>query len=73
MSTCHDLAKRLRVVDFRLFGEPENDGTNVLEVRGARPSDRVVQIGDLEQDVDERAALEVVAVEPLVENVEDRE
>jgi hypothetical protein len=32
-----------------------------------------LRVGDLQQDVDERAALEVVALELLVEDVEDRE
>ena len=39
----------------------------------ARAVERAVGIADLEQDVDERAALEIVAPEPLVEHVEDRE
>ena len=73
MSTCHDL---------------ENDSTSSIPACSAsrRTTERMFsrcaalafptgssEIGDLEQDVDERAALEVVAVEPLVEDVEDRE
>ena len=37
------------------------------------PAHRILLVGLLEQHVDERAALEVVAAEPLAEDVEDRE
>ena len=39
----------------------------------ARLADRMLEIGRLEQHVDERATVEAVLVEPLVEDVEDRE
>ncbi|MEZ5123157.1 MAG: hypothetical protein R2736_16535 [Solirubrobacterales bacterium] len=35
--------------------------------------DRIIAIGVLEQDVDERAALEARSTEPLVERIEDRQ
>jgi hypothetical protein len=42
-------------------------------VADGRLPDRVLAVVDLEHDVDERAALEVVAREPALERVEDRE
>jgi hypothetical protein len=40
---------------------------------GACAADGVVEVAELEEGVDEGAAFEVVALEPLVEQVEDRE
>ena len=73
ISMCHDLANESGSSMPASSASRAYDRADVLEVRRARLSDRIVQIGDLEQDVDERAALEVVAVKPLVEDVEDRE
>ena len=61
------------IAETGLFGELAHDRADVLEVDGARGTDGVLEVGGLEQNVDERAALEVVLAEPLVEGVEDRE
>ena len=47
--------------------EVAHDGADVLEVVGACAADAVVEVAELEEDVYEGAAFEVVAVEPLVE------
>lgn len=60
------------VAQSGLEREVANDGANVLEVVGARSADGVLEVAELEQDVDEGAAFEIVAVEPLVEQIEDR-
>ena len=52
--------------------EVANDGADVLEVVGARAADGVGEAAELER-CDKGAAFEVVAMEPLVEQVEDRE
>ena len=44
-----------------------------FEVSGAGQAQGVVGLVELEQNVDERAALEVLLLEPLVEHVEDGE
>ena len=56
-----------------LLGERADDRANGVEMDGARLADRGPAVVHLEQDVDERAAFEVVLLEPLVEEVEDRE
>jgi hypothetical protein len=56
-----------------LLREPADDGADVCEVNGAGPADRGLAVVHLEQQVDERAPLEVLALEPLAEEVEDRE
>ena len=45
----------------------------VCEVSGAGVADRVFAIGGLEEDIDEGAALVVLLLKPVVEDVEDRE
>jgi hypothetical protein len=55
------------VAQSGLEREAANDGADVLEVAGACAADGVVEVAELEQGVDEGAAFEVVAVEPLVE------
>src|SRR2546426_162641 len=53
--------KRGRVAETRLLGEGVHDRADVLEVEGARARKGVViAAAELEQDVDERTALEVV-------------
>src|SRR4029079_943548 len=57
----------------RFLRERPQHRADVLEVIRTCASDGMTEVGRLEQHVDERAALEVVTVEPLVEEVEDRE
>jgi hypothetical protein len=65
--------ERGRVCDARFGRELLDERTDLREVARARAVQLALRVGDLQQDVDERAALEVVALEPLVEDVEDRE
>src|SRR5215216_2728041 len=67
------VGERRGVAEARLGRECRQERPYVREVQRARTADRMIPVGPLEQDVDERAALEVVAVKPLVEGVEDRE
>ena len=60
----------VRVTQPGLFGEGADDRTDVLEVLGARDAETMLG-AHLEQNVDERARLEVVTAEPFVEDVED--
>ena len=59
--------------DAGLLGEVGHVGADRGQVLDARLVHRVVGVGDLEHHVDERAALEVLAREPLAEDVEDRQ
>ena len=63
----------LGIPQLGLLGERLDDRADCCQVIGARLPDRGLPVVHLEQDVDERAALEVVFLEPLVEEVEDRE
>ena len=56
-----------------LLGEVGHVGADRGQVLDARLVHRVLGVGDLEHHVDERAALEVLAREPLAEDVEDRQ
>src|SRR5262245_20478556 len=71
-----DVERERELVDVAQPGvgrEPLEDAADVREMQRARRADRAVEVGRLEQDVHERAAFEVVALEALVEQVEDRE
>src|SRR5947207_2922443 len=61
------------VTQTGLLGERAQDRADVLQLLGARTPDRMLRVGRLEHHLDERATFEVAAVEPLVEEVEDRE
>lgn len=63
----------LGVGDPRLVGQPLEEGPDPCQVHDGGCAHRAGRVGCLEEDVDERAALEVLSVEPLVEDVEDRE
>ncbi len=65
--------KRLGLAEARILGKRAYDGADVLEMPRTRASDGILEIAGLEQDVHEGATLEVLTVEPLVEEVEDRE
>jgi hypothetical protein len=65
--------ERLGVAEAGLFGQCAHDRPDVREVLGAGVADRVFAVAGLEQDVDEGAALVVRLLEPVVEDVEDRE
>ena len=73
MRMWNDRANSSAIAQAGLVGESAEDGADVLEVLGARTAHGMVEVRRLEQDVDERAAFEVRAVKPLVEEVEDRE
>ena len=63
----------LHVAEARLGRERAEHDPDVLKMLRTGPADGVLEARGLEQNVDERAPLEVVAVEPLVEEIEDRE
>src|SRR2546428_454919 len=54
-------------------GEGAQEDPDVGQMRRGRPPDRVARLEHFEKDVDEGAALEIVALEPLVKHVENRE
>ncbi len=54
----------VRVAQIGLGRERAKDVADVLEVNRARLADRMGEIARLEEDVDERAAVEAVLVEP---------
>src|SRR4029450_7368425 len=65
--------ERLGLAETGLFGQCANDRSDVLEVLGAGVADRVFAVAGLEEDIDEGAALIVLLLEPVVEDIEDRE
>src|SRR5258708_31555999 len=62
----------LGIVETGLIGQGSDQRPDICEVADARPPQLVLR-RHLEQDVDERTALELSAAEPAVEHVEDRE
>jgi hypothetical protein len=65
--------ERLGVAEAGLFGQCAHERPDVREVSGAGVADRVFAIAGLEEDLDEGAALVVLLLEPVVEDVENRE
>jgi len=66
------MSKGHGIAQAGLAGEPADDGADVLQVPHAGPARRMLD-AHLEEDVDERARLEVLAAKPIVEDVEDRQ
>ena len=67
-------SERLGVAEACFLAERTDDRADVLQVEGrSLPEAMAVAAAELEQDIDERAPFEVVALEPLIEEVEDRE
>src|SRR5205823_12313801 len=63
----------LSVPESGLLGKRAQDGADVLEMLGARSAGGMLGVGRLGHHVDDRATLDVLTVEPHVEEVEDRE
>ena len=61
----------VRILDAGFHGELLEEPPDLCEVLHRRLPNRALAIVHLEQDVDERAALEIVLLEPVVEHVED--
>ena len=66
------MCERRGLPESGFLGELPHDRADVLEMSDRGPA-RGMLGAHLEQHVDERAGLEVLAPEPLVEGVEDRE
>ena len=63
----------MRILDARRRRQLADVRSDVRQVHDACLADRVVDVVELQQRRDERAALEVVAGEPLREDLEDRQ
>src|SRR5207237_7372227 len=55
------------------LGENAQEDPDVAQMTNGRQPRRAVSLDGLQQQVDERAALEVLALKPLVEDGEDRQ
>jgi hypothetical protein len=65
--------ERVAVLDPGLLGQAADERADPLELADRGQAHRALGLGDLDHDVDEGAALEVLLAEPVRERVEDCE
>jgi len=65
--------ERVGVLHPSLLGHRAHHRAYVFQMRRACLPERIVQIAGLQKHVDEGTSFEVIAVKPLVEDIEDRE